>query len=182
MFDTLHLRASGLPDRSQESVDFLESSFFKNDEQQPQLPTPDAVKAQIPLPRSALGRAIVRYDELNLLVKYGQSVSVEEALTLWTIRKVFGDAVPVPELYGWRIKGSCVFIYMQLMDGVPAAERWDTLSDEDKTSVCEQLHGIVSALRQVKQAPDDPFIGMSLSTGQDLMEIEISRNCQPSVP
>jgi len=61
---------------------------------------------------------------------------------------------------------------MQLIQGDTLQSRWDKLSHADKTSICEQLHSIVTALRQIKQAPGETFIGKYLTiTSSRLTEI-----------
>jgi hypothetical protein len=63
--------------------------------------------------------------------------------------------VPVPEIYGWRIDGREVFLYMQLIRGATLKQRWDYLSIAERTSVCGQFCGIISTPRQIKQHPLD---------------------------
>lgn len=65
-------------------------------------------------------------EHLNLLVKFGPRVTIAEAQCLWLIRMTLGDRVPVPEVYGWRVDGNEVFIYMQLVQGVMLKDRWGT--------------------------------------------------------
>jgi aminoglycoside phosphotransferase (APT) family kinase protein len=83
------------------------------------------------------------------------------------IKKVLGDEVPVPELYSWRIDGRDVFIYMEYLQGETLKDRWDSLTDADKTSTCYYLWQIIASLRQVEQDPDDAFIGMP-QNGQEV--------------
>ena len=102
----------------------------------------------------------MKFENLGLIVKFGLHVTVEEALCTWAIRRVLLHDVPVPEVYGWRVDGSEVFIYMELIRGVKLNERWDTLSDHDRSSVCDQLRKIIKSFRRLEQDPEDVFIGM----------------------
>lgn len=77
------------------------------------------------------------------------------------IRKVFGDGVPVPELFGWRVDSDgYVFIYMELITGPTLQECWDQLGTIERTAVTDQLSRITGKLRELKQDPADQFIGM----------------------
>ena len=102
----------------------------------------------------------MKFEELGLIVKFGPHVTVEEALCTWAIRKVLRYEVPVPEVYGWRVDGSEVFIYMELIQGVTLKERWDTLSDHEKLSICDQLRNIIDSFGRLEQDPEDVFVGM----------------------
>jgi len=62
--------------------------------------------------------------------------------------------LPVPEIFG-RQTGGCVYLYMELVDGVTVEDAWDSYSDEDRTSVCLQLCPIIAALRTLQQDPND---------------------------
>jgi hypothetical protein len=60
----------------------------------------------------------VIFAESKLFVKFGPYVTVAEAQCLWMINRLFGDAVPVPEIFGWRVdEENYVFIYMELIEG-----------------------------------------------------------------
>ena len=111
--------ATGLPDSNMSEMDFLESSFFKDNQC---LPTPAEVRSlwDHEMPNQPLP---VRFEHLNLIVKFGPRVDVAKAQCLWVIKRVLGDKVPVPEVYGWRVDGRDVFIYMELIRG-------DTLFDQ----------------------------------------------------
>jgi tRNA A-37 threonylcarbamoyl transferase component Bud32 len=87
----------------------------------------------------------VRFENLNLLVKFGPHVTVSEAQSLWAIKTVLGDEIPVPELHGWRVDGRDVFIYMEYIQGETLKDRWDSLTDADKTSVCNHLRQIITS-------------------------------------
>ena len=154
-----HIDPAWLPDASQASMDFLESSFFKGKDPKPRLPAPDEFRALSPTYRTHPKPVPVKFGDLDLVVKFGRYVSVSGALCLWAIKKLFGDEIPVPEVYAWRVDGPDVFIYMQLICGEPLIDRWDCLGDEDKTAVCAQLHEILVSLRRVEQVPGDTFIG-----------------------
>ena len=152
---TIH--SSQVPQVRQE-MDFLDSSFFQSKQPSQHLPTPAEVRALSELKNPRPPPVIIEH--LNLLVKFGPRVTVAEAQCLWLIRRILGDEVPVPEVYGWRVDGLEVFIYMQLVRGVTLKDRWEHLNALEKTSVCGQLCRMVTSLRQLKQEPSDQFIGM----------------------
>jgi len=79
-----------------------------------------------------------------------------------SIRKRLGHEVPVPEVFGWRIRQDRVFIFMELISGTTLKERWDDLNLLEKDSLCEQLSHMLLSLQQLKQR--DEFIGKLLST------------------
>ncbi|TGO64614.1 hypothetical protein BCON_0006g00160 [Botryotinia convoluta] len=157
------IRASDLPDGTESSTDFLDSSFFQDYCGQC-LPTPAEVLALSGNGQTKPQPPPVIFEHLNLLVKFGRYVTVAEAQCLWIIKKDLGDEIPVPEIYGWRVDVDYVFIYMDLIRGVTLKHQWDFMDGSDKISVCEQLRKIISSLRSVEQDPQDLFIG-SLNRG-----------------
>jgi hypothetical protein len=86
---------NGLPDISKAERDFVESSFFKPPDRT--LPTPAHVKSL-----DTTKQGIVMFPGMQLVVKFGPRVTVEEAVTMWAITKLFDHQIPVPELFGWR--------------------------------------------------------------------------------
>ncbi|KAF7872275.1 hypothetical protein EAF04_003199 [Stromatinia cepivora] len=158
------IHVSDLPDGQNPEVDFPASSFFQNHPGQC-LPTPAEVRALSGKIRAGPQPPPVIFEHLNLLVKFGRYVTVAEAQCLYIIKKVLGNEVPVPELYGWRVDGHCVFIYMELIHGVTLRDQWDSMDISDKTSVCDQLSQIMTSLRRVEQDPNDIFIG-SINRGR----------------
>ena len=91
-----------LLDVSQNHFDLKDSSFFKVPGRE--LPNPTTFNAS--------ARGINVFTDLQLLVKSGKKVTIDEAVTIWAIKKNFGHLLPVPELYGWRVHLGTVFIYM----------------------------------------------------------------------
>lgn len=131
---------SSFPDVSNEKMDFVQSSFFKIKGRQ--LPNPPSVDSQT--------RGIVIMPEMQLVIKYGPRVTIDEAVTMLMVKKVLGDLVPVPELFGWRVHQGAVFIYMELISGVTLQECWSSMELPDKHSICGQLCQMISSLRQVQ--------------------------------
>jgi hypothetical protein len=148
---------SSLPDAKTTEMDFLDSSFFKTHPENP-LPSPAEVAARSK-DFSKHRPAPVKFDDLNLIVKFGCRVVVEEAISMRMLRKILADKVPIPEVYGCKVDGDYVFIYMELIQGESLYNRWDYLSDLDRESICHELRDIVLSIRQVEQDPIDPFIG-----------------------
>lgn len=159
-FETpLQIDALSLPDASKKSVDFLESSFFKVPGPTGRLPTPAEVTALSEPGSNRTQPPPVKFEKLDLLVKFGPHVSVSEAQCLWMIRRTFGNRVPVPGVYAWRVDGQQVFIYMQLVRGHTLMDRWDSLTTSDRTAICHDLREMLTALRSLKPQSHDPFIG-----------------------
>ncbi len=140
------------------SVVFKESAYFSRNGPGCSLPSPADVRAnQRP---GYLGDSLpVRFEALNLLVKYGKDITIADGQCLWAIRRLLPYQVPIPEVYGWCQEGGEVFIYMELVQGVTLENRWESLSKQEKVKVCEQLRVILSALRKLRQDPKDQFLG-----------------------
>jgi hypothetical protein len=86
------------------SVVFKESAYFSRNGPGCSLPSPTIVRAnQRP---GYLGESLtVRFEALNLLVKYGKEITIAEGQCLWAIRRLLPYQVPVPEVYGWCQEG-----------------------------------------------------------------------------
>lgn len=156
-----------LPDFSQQEVDFTDTSFFSSNPDR-HLPTTDEVRALSKDVGTCGEPAPIRFEDLNLIVKFGPSrhVTTTEAVNLWMIKKVFGDGIPVPELFGWRIDNEgYVFIYMELISGPTLQECWSQLSTNEKNAAIDQLSRITGNLRNLKQDPSDQFVGMLYHAG-----------------
>ncbi|OAX84788.1 hypothetical protein ACJ72_00841 [Emergomyces africanus] len=159
-----------LPNRPNE--DFWQSSFFKK---WPQLPSPEDVRAQAraqyqagsaPDGRKTFGDTgpqwnppPASFESMGLFVKWGANIMIAEGQTLYALRHFLERSVPVPELYGWRTDGGEVFLYMELVRGQTLEKVWDSLSPDERTKVCLQLHTYISNVRCLRQDPQDPFIG-----------------------
>lgn len=120
------------------------------------------------LPKPAEVRALshlrhpVIFKDLDIFVKFGPfpEVTVAEAQCLWIIKQGFQGLVPVPDVYGWRVDESDVFIYMELIHGQTLYDRFDNLDSSEKKTPCDQLCHIISTLRQQEQDPAEKYIGM----------------------
>ena len=158
--DSFQIGVSELP--RDENVTFQDSAFFTRPPGV--LPSPAQVRAAAkeadknwkPLQSRPLP---VRFPTMKLMVKYGSYIQVAEGQCLWAIRRLLGDEVPVPEVYGWRRDGIETFIYMELIEGDTLEDRWGDLVREEKLDICAQLRRIVDTLRQLRQDPADRFIG-----------------------
>ncbi|KAE8338366.1 hypothetical protein BDV24DRAFT_88554 [Aspergillus arachidicola] len=148
-----------LPDATKKEIDFRGTSFFTTRPNR-HLPTPAQVRAL----SEDIGRCAqptpIKFENLNLIVKFGPHVTTAEALNLWMVKKVFSNNVPVPELFGWRVddKGY-VFIYMELIQGPTLQECWDDLSSMEKRGISNQLSRITKTVRRLEQDSSDQFIG-----------------------
>lgn len=153
---------------SSEMTVFYQSGFFK------QLPTQTSLPSITEIKRIAHETDPVRAERsdrpppvaipsLGLLVKYGAQISVAEAQCLMMVRERLFHKVPVPEVYGWCRHEGQVFIYMELVQGVTLEQSWDALSEEDRTSVCKELGGMVQEWRGLaRQDASDTLISKFL--------------------
>ncbi|KND87421.1 hypothetical protein TOPH_07925 [Tolypocladium ophioglossoides CBS 100239] len=167
-----------LPDISKPVMDFYETSFFRpasGSSPTPQLPPPALVRKE----SQAQGLKTVKFEHLNLLVKFGDPsrVRLEEAQAIRAIGRLFpAKEVPVPELFGWRVDQGQNFIYMSLIEGPTLWEIWPSLTQEEKKSICGQLSQIVASFRRIQQPSPHPFID-GFRTRADLLVGSI--NCGP---
>ncbi|KAK4206313.1 kinase-like domain-containing protein [Rhypophila decipiens] len=148
---------------SPEFATFTESSFFSRNGPDAQLPLPEDVRARSATQSkwTQTGVQPARFQELGLVVKFGRAprVTVAEGQCLWALRRALPN-FPVPEIYGWTHDGGDVFIYMELLHGVTLEERWETLGQTERSSICAQLRVLVTSLRSLQQTPDDEsFLG-----------------------
>jgi hypothetical protein len=146
------------------NVEFRESSFFKKPNAPLSLPTPTEVREVASHSENPRAKLVTRpppvtFPNLGLLVKYGTEVTLADGQCLLFIRNTLSEVVPVPEVYGWCKDDDQVFIYMELVDGMTLEKSWDTMTEGEKTSVGQQLHDMVDALRGLKQDSWPPFIG-----------------------
>jgi hypothetical protein len=140
------------------SFEFEESAYFSQNGRGCSLPSPAEVRRnQCPGLQST--SQPVRFEALNLLVKYGPEITIAEGQCLWAIRRLFPYQVSVPEVYGWCEEGGEVFIYMELVQGITLEDRWELLSKQERINVCEQLRAILLELRSLRQDPKDHFLG-----------------------
>ena len=144
-----------LPDALKRDVDFSESSIFKIADRQ--LPNPSTID-------TSGAQDIATFPELQLDVKYGRRVTVDEAISIWVVKKYFGGQVPVPEPYGWRVRQDHVFIYMELVPGMTLEQRWSDpdFKEKDEATVREQLNRILALLHQLPHESHNTFVGSIL--------------------
>ncbi|KAG5301952.1 hypothetical protein I7I48_02129 [Histoplasma ohiense] len=83
----------------QTEMDFLNSSFFTKAGHK-SLPTAAEVDSLSEQFNKHPQPAPVKFEHLNLLVKFELSVVVEEVLTLCMLQMSFTEKIPVPEVYG----------------------------------------------------------------------------------
>jgi hypothetical protein len=147
-----------------DNVTFTGSSFFKERGAKAQLPTPAMVRAEAAKSKDLPGhwarkRWAVPFFSMKLVVKYGPLLSIAEGQCLWAIRRSLDQQVPVPEVYGWRRDGQEVFIYMQLAEGQPLEDAWETLAESDRVQIHRHLRQIVTSMRSLRQPSPHSFLG-----------------------
>jgi hypothetical protein len=124
------------------------------------LPSPALVRKERQIQQ---GHKIVKYNHLNLVVKFGDPswVRLEEAQAMRVIIQLFqAQEVPVPELFGWRVDQGQSFTYMSLINGPTLGEAWPPLTSAEKNSICSQLSQTVTVLRRIKQHSSYAFISV----------------------
>ncbi|RDL39282.1 Uncharacterized protein BP5553_03622 [Venustampulla echinocandica] len=151
-----YMLPSSLP--SATNISFPETTFFKSGNKH--LPSPADVRlAAAAYQTKPLNRPTpVAFPALNLIVKYGPTITISEGQCLWAITR-FCPNVPVPEVFGWCQDDGETFIYMQRIAGATLQQEWPGLDFEEKYGVCVQLYHIINELRQLQQDPATQFIG-----------------------
>ncbi|KAE8350240.1 kinase-like domain-containing protein [Aspergillus coremiiformis] len=141
---------------------FSESSFFKK--QRAVLPTPAEVRAINLKTNNRYASDFhrptpVKIPSLGLLVKYGAYINLVEAETQIMLRERLYGRVPVPAIFGWAQDGKQTFIYMELIEGDTLLDRWDSLTEEELRSICEDLHHLIETIRTLEQDSCDRYVG-----------------------
>lgn len=150
------------------SVTFRDSGYFSRNGHDANLPSPSEVlaasAAQHPPFDDKYSRALVWFRDLGLLVKYGwpPKVTVAEGQCLWALRRNV-PRVPVPEIYGWVEQEGRVFLFMELVNGVMLEERLSSLTQEERSGICESLRSMLTELHRLRQEPGNAFVGMAAS-------------------
>lgn len=156
LIDKKHLLDPSLP-----GYENLESSFF-------QTQSAGAPTAQLPSPEEVLqrnagdGYGLLKYEELNLVVKYGghSELRIAGVVAMHAVRQTFSnDDVPVPELFRWKTYNGQYFIYMELIPGTTLKQAWSDLREVEKASISARLKQIVAHLRSAQQSEGQIVIG-----------------------
>ncbi|KAJ8111283.1 hypothetical protein OPT61_g6090 [Boeremia exigua] len=154
------------------NFDVQSSTFFRSYDQ---LPSPDEVRLQartqylagtnwgnkrrgVSTGYNARPSPAV-FESMNLFVKWGSEMRIEEGQCLWAIRQHLGNTVPVPEIYGWRTDGDQVFLYMEAIRGRDLEQSWQEMEENDRLRICHDLRAILDTVRRLQQDPIDRFIG-----------------------
>ena len=133
-----------------------DSVFFSNWAGPTELPSPDKVREHDDvLDRRAAD--IVRFLQLDLVVKYGPHVRAAEGQVLWVIEH-FTD-VRAPIVYDWFQDGDEMFLYMSLVDSVTLEKKWPKLSKNEKLNVSRQLQRMLASMRTLTCS--ETYIGPS---------------------
>lgn len=157
-------------------ITFPESSFFV-EKRAAALPAPAEVRslneATENLRATDISRPIpVAIPSLQLLVKYGQGISIAEIETHIFLRKQLQHhSIPIPEVFGYAQDGDQIFLYMALIEGETLQQRFASLNETERQAVCAELKCMVQTWRQVlAQSDDDLYIGnKNDSTGSCLI-------------
>ncbi|KAJ5135814.1 phosphotransferase enzyme family protein [Penicillium bovifimosum] len=139
---------------SMREMDFLDSSYFK--EPGKSLPTPAQVRALSKDIHMNSQPQPITFEDSGVFVKFGRYVTIAEAQCLRMLKRTFGDEIPVPEIFGWRVdEENFVFLYMRLIRGQTLLDGWNELDSPAKSSICDQLCHMVNRLRRLEQDPSD---------------------------
>lgn len=122
----------------------------------------------------------VRFEALNLIVKYGKEITISEGQCMWAIHRLLPDRLPAPEVYGWVQDQDEVFIYMELVRGETLEDRWESLPNDERLGVCQQLQSMLLDLRNLQQDPEDQFLGEFFNQNQDFLANVFGRPHQSS--
>ncbi|KAH6654898.1 hypothetical protein BKA67DRAFT_636987 [Truncatella angustata] len=126
---------------------FPESSFFQ-ERRGSTLPSPAEVRALNEA--SGHDRATsfnrpcpVVFPSLDMIVKYGADVTINEAETQALIRQLLHGQVPIPEVFGWAEERKQTFIYMAWVKGDTLQTRFANMDENERQAVCNELKGMV---------------------------------------
>jgi hypothetical protein len=149
-----------------ENLIFQDLSFFRKPHAPTSLPSPAEVREVANQSADPHARIItrpppVRFPSLGLLVKYGTEVTIAEAQCLIFIRRTLSQTVPVPKVFGWCKDNNQTFIYMELVDGITLEKSWETMVEDDRLAICQQLRHMIDAWRSLKNGCAPPFVGES---------------------
>jgi hypothetical protein len=137
------------------SVVFKDSTYFLRNGHENSLPSPAEVRAY----QHPGKHGPVQFESLHLLVKYGKEITIAEGQCLSALRRFLPSQVPVPEVYGWFDDNGEVFIYMEITEGVTLEKKWESLSKQERETVCGQLRAMLLALRNLRQDPKGSVSG-----------------------
>jgi aminoglycoside phosphotransferase len=76
---------------------------------------------------------------MGLFVKWGSEMRITEGQSLYAIRHYLKNAIPIPEIYGWRTDGDEVFLYMEAIYGTTLEQSWPEIKDDDRLRICGEL-------------------------------------------
>jgi aminoglycoside phosphotransferase len=84
---------------------------------------------------------------LNFCIKFGESVTLQEANTIRFVAK--HTTIPVPKVHYAFIHHNTTYILMERIRGETIAKKWHSLSDASKSSIFSQLKQMIQELRSV---------------------------------
>ncbi|PGH15523.1 hypothetical protein AJ80_05540 [Polytolypa hystricis UAMH7299] len=117
------------------NFDVKDSQFFRK---WSQLPSPEQVRTQAEAQR--LAKICHNPRMLNICKDVFRPGCDPKPLPV--VFDNMGGDVPVPEVYGWRVDGDEVFIYMEHIQGQTLEQLWGTLEPDDCVSICNELRTI----------------------------------------
>ncbi|EPS41439.1 hypothetical protein H072_4673 [Dactylellina haptotyla CBS 200.50] len=151
----ISIRVSELP--AEKNVDFIETSFFHENNSR-KLPTPSEVRSRATHPRTHRPDPI-RFTEDNLIVKWGEYVTIAEGQVYWMLQTHLKGEIPAPEIYGWRTEGNQVFLYLEYITENQLEEVHHELGTESRSKINSQIRSIKTALLRLRQNPTQEFLG-----------------------
>jgi len=145
----LSIDESTLPDITQPSMDFLDSSFFRQHQHKTRvLMSP----AEIIRKYGRHGQEVIMLDDPPMAVKihHVERFRLEEIQTMVAMRSIFpvGDII-VPEVFGYRHHDGMIHVYMSVMPGITLRQAWPTLTAVDKSNIQSDLRRVISTLRSI---------------------------------
>lgn len=107
----------------------------------------------------------------RLIVKTGPFAHLTEAATLEFVAS--NTSIPVPHVHCAFVHNNRAVIVMDRIKGVSLARAWQTLSDEDRDSIYEQLRSMFQELRSL---PPPAGVGIESCVGGSLRDARIPRS------
>lgn len=93
-----------------------------------------------------IGRIVLEHD-FSYVTKSGHGVRPAEAEAMRLVAK--HTSVPVPDVTYTKFGQDYGSIEMTLIPGSPLEDKWDTLDEKSKESVCLQVWGLISKIRDI---------------------------------
>jgi hypothetical protein len=96
------------------------------------------------------GKKIFITNNDEFVLKEGHSVTMNEVYSMQCVSTF--TTIPIPKLFNWgKSPTGRPFILMSFEPGKPLSDVWESMDEEGKTKVVQQLEGYVSQLHRIQK-------------------------------